>query len=174
MEKNMSLGRYAFYYGVTSGFILALISLLSYVPLLASVVWLVRIVALVFLTLYFSRRYRDQYNGGVLTSGQGFLLIFLMFVYIGIVAGVYTGFQAYITVAKSPDELFAVLRDTYDHSGVDVSDAMLHTVIGIAPYVAATMVLIGHLILGAILGAIFSSSLKREPMPGDGTPEAFN
>lgn len=98
MEKNMSLGKYAFYYGVTTGFILALISLLSYVPVLASVVWLVRILALVFLTLYFSRRYRDQYNGGALTSGQGFQLVFLMFVYIGIVAALYTGLQVYIAV----------------------------------------------------------------------------
>ena len=179
MEKNMSLGKYAFYYGVTTGFILALISLLSYVPVLASVVWLVRILALVFLTLYFSRRYRDQYNGGALTSGQGFQLVFLMFVYIGIVAALYTGLQVYIAVAKDSAEMYSVLRDTYDQAGVDVSDAMIRSAVSMAPYAVGIIMMIGHLILGAILGAIFSSSLKREPAPQNwqdenGTPGTFN
>ena len=59
MENKMSLGKYAFYYGITTGFILALISLLAYVPGLGSVIWIVRIIALVMLTMYFVRRYRD-------------------------------------------------------------------------------------------------------------------
>ena len=70
MEKRMSVGQYAFYYGVTTGFALALISLLSYVPVLGTIAWLLRLLALVFLTMYFVRRYRDQFNNGVLTSGE--------------------------------------------------------------------------------------------------------
>ena len=175
MERNMSLGKYAFYYGVTTGFILALISLLAYVPLLASVVWLVRIIALVVLTLYFARRYRDQYNGGVLTTGQGFLITFLMFLYIGIVAAFYTVFQVYILAAKESDEMFTLLRDAYDNAGVDISDGMIRSVISVVPYVTGLLSFFGHLFLGAILGAIFSSSLKREGGIGrDGSPQAFN
>ena len=52
MEKRMSVGQYAFYYGVTTGFALALISLLSYVPVLGTIAWLLRLLALVFLTMY--------------------------------------------------------------------------------------------------------------------------
>ena len=100
MEKRMSVGQYAFYYGVTTGFALALISLLSYVPVLGTIAWLLRLLALVFLTMYFVRRYRDQFNNGVLTSGEGFLLTFLMFLYIGIIAALDTGGQIALMAAK--------------------------------------------------------------------------
>lgn len=165
MENKMSLGKYAFYYGITTGFILALISLLAYVPGLGSVIWIVRIIALVMLTMYFVRRYRDQFNGGILTSGEGFKLTFLLFVYIGIIAALYSGFQVQIAASKDSQEMFELLRETYDNAGMDISDSMIRSVIGIVPYVTAIFYMIGHLIVGAIFGAIYSSSLKREPQP---------
>lgn len=161
----MSLGKYAFYYGITTGFILALISLLAYVPGLGSVIWIVRIIALVMLTMYFVRRYRDQFNGGFLTSGEGFKLTFLIFVYIGIVAALYSGFQVKIEASKNSQEMFELLRETYDNAGMDISDSVIRNVIGIVPYLVAVFYMIGHLIIGAIFGAIYSSSLKREPQP---------
>ena len=106
MEKRMSVGQYAFYYGVTTGFALALISLLSYVPMLGTIAWLLRLLALVFLTMYFVRRYRDQFNGGTLTSGEGFLLTFLMFLYIGIIAALYSGAQIALMAAKDSQPCF--------------------------------------------------------------------
>ena len=169
----MSLGKYAFYYGITTGFILALISLLAYVPGLGSVIWIVRIIALVMLTMYFVRRYRDQFNGGLLTSGAAFKLTFLIFVYIGIVAALYSGFQVKIEASKNSQEMFELLRETYDNAGMDISDSVIRNVIGIVPYLVAVFYMIGHLIIGAIFGAIYSSSLKREPQPpaenNDGT-----
>ena len=168
MENKMSLGKYAFYYGITTGFILALISLLTYVPGLGSVIWIVRIIALVMLTMYFVRRYRDQFNGGILTSGEGFKLTFLLFVYIGIIAALYSGFQVQIAASKDSPEMFELLRETYDNAGMDISDSMIHSVIGVVPYVTAIFYMIGHLIVGAIFGAIYSSSLKREPQPPAG------
>lgn len=161
----MSLGKYAFYYGITTGFILALISLLAYVPGLGSVIWIVRIIALVMLTMYFVRRYRDQFNGGLLTSGEAFKLTFLIFVYIGIIAALYSGFQVKIEASKNSQEMFELLRETYDNAGMDISDSMIRSVIGIVPYLVAIFYMIGHLIVGAIFGAIYSSSLKREPQP---------
>lgn len=161
----MSLGKYAFYYGITTGFILALISLLAYVPGLGSVIWIVRIIALVMLTMYFVRRYRDQFNGGLLTSGAAFKLTFLIFVYIGIVAALYSGFQVKIEASKNSQEMFELLRETYDNAGMDISDSVIRNVIGIVPYLVAVFYMIGHLIIGAIFGAIYSSSLKREPQP---------
>lgn len=164
----MSLGKYAFYYGITTGFILALISLLTYIPGLGSVIWIVRIIALVMLTMYFVRRYRDQFNGGILTSGEGFKLTFLMFVYIGIIAALYSGFQVQIAASKDSQGMFEILRETYDNAGMDISDSMIRNVIGVVPYVTAIFYMIGHLIVGAIFGAIYSSSLKREPQPPAG------
>lgn len=175
MEKSMSVGKYAFYYGVTTGFILALISLLAYVPGLGAVIWIVRLIALVFLTMYFVRRYRDQFNGGVLTSGEGFLLTFLMFLYIGIIAALYTGVQVFLMSTKDSQEMFDVLRETYDEAGLDISDAMIRSVIGVVPYVAGVFYIIGHLIVGAIFGAIYSSSFKREKtFPTDENDLNFN
>lgn len=168
MENKMSLGKYAFYYGITTGFILALISLLTYIPGLGSVIWIVRIIALVMLTMYFVRRYRDQFNGGILTSGEGFKLTFLMFVYIGIIAALYSGFQVQIAASKDSQGMFEILRETYDNAGMDISDSMIRNVIGVVPYVTAIFYMIGHLIVGAIFGAIYSSSLKREPQPPAG------
>lgn len=62
MEKRMPLGKYAFYYGVTTGFALALISLLSFIPVVSPVVGLVRFIAMILLTMFFVRRYRDEFN----------------------------------------------------------------------------------------------------------------
>lgn len=137
MEKRMSVGQYAFYYGVTTGFALALISLLSYVPVLGTIAWLLRLLALVFLTMYFVRRYRDQFNNGVLTSGEGFLL----------------------------------LQQTYQDAGIDISDQTIRDVIKIVPYVVGIFYILGHLVVGAIFGAIYSSSFRRDaPYPPEGQP----
>lgn len=75
--------------------------------------------------------------------------------------------------------MYSVLRDTYDQAGVNVSDAMIRSAVSMAPIMVGIIMMIGHLILGAILGAIFSSSLKREPAPQNwqdenGTPGTFN
>lgn len=166
MEKRMSVGQYAFYCGVTTGFALALISLLSYVPVLGTIAWLLRLLALVFLTMYFVRRYRDQFNGGTLTSGEGFLLTFLMFLYIGIIAALYSGAQIALMAAKDSQELFLLLQQTYEDAGIDIPDQTIRDVIKIVPYVVGIFYILGHLVVGAIFGAIYSSSFRREdPYP---------
>ena len=177
----MSVGQYAFYYGVTTGFALALISLLSYVPVLGTIAWLLRLLALVFLTMYFVRRYRDQFNNGVLTSGEGFLLTFLMFLYIGIIAALYTGGQIALMAAKDSQELFLLLQQTYQDAGIDIPDQTIRDVIKIVPYVVGIFYILGHLVVGAIFGAIYSSSFlssrrtthelirSRESFPGTAT-----
>lgn len=86
----MSLAKYSLCAGATTGLALALISLLGYVPPVSSVVWAVRLIALVLLTMFFTRRFRDRYNDGTLTSGEGFKFTFLMFMYIGIIAAIYS------------------------------------------------------------------------------------
>ena len=161
-EREFSLGKYAFYYGVTTGFILALISLLAYVPVLAPVVWLVRIIVLVWLVLYFVRRYRDQYNQGELTFGQGFFLTLLLFVYVGVIAAIYTGFQAGIMSAKESSQMFELLRDAYDQAGIDLPDNVIYRIINVIPYISSFCCFLGHLILGVLVGLIFSASLKRD------------
>lgn len=171
MEKRMSVGQYAFYYGVTTGFALALISLLSYVPVLGTIAWLLRLLALVFLTMYFVRRYRDQFNNGVLTSGEGFLLTFLMFLYIGIIAALYTGGQIALMAAKDSQELFLLLQETYQDAGIDIPDQTIRDVIKIVPYVVGIFYILGHLVVGAIFGAIYSSSFRRDaPYPPEEQP----
>lgn len=103
MEKRMSVGQYAFYYGVTTGFALALISLLSYVPVLGTIAWL--------------------------------------------------------------------LQQTYQDAGIDIPDQTIRDVIKIVPYVVGIFYILGHLVVGAIFGAIYSSSFRRDaPYPPEGQP----
>lgn len=88
MEKRISVGQYAFYYGVTTGFALALISLLS-----------------------------------------------------------------------------------YEDAGIDIPDQTIRDVIKIVPYVVGIFYILGHLVVGAIFGAIYSSSFRRDaPYPPEGQP----
>lgn len=158
----MPLGKYAFYYGVTTGFALALISLLSFIPVVSPVVGLVRFIAMILLTMFFIRRYRDEFNDNRLSGGEAFRLTFLMFLYVGIIAALFIGFQIKIAALGSSDELFTILQDTYADAGIDVSDQMISSAIALVPYMAGIFALIGHLIIGAIVGAIYSSAFKRE------------
>ena len=155
----MPLGKYASYYGVTTGFALALISLLSFIPVVSPVVGLVRFIAMILLTMFFVRRYRDEFNDNRLSGGEAFRLTFL---YIGIIAALFIGFQIKIAALGSSDELFTILQDTYAEAGIDVSDQMISSAIALVPYMAGIFALIGHLIIGAIVGAIYSSAFKRE------------
>ena len=139
--------------------------------LLGIIAWLLRLLALVFLTMYFVRRYRDQFNGGTLTSGEGFLLTFLMFLYIGIIAALYSGAQIALMAAKDSQELFLLLQQTYEDAGIDIPDQTIRDVIKIVPYVVGIFYILGHLVVGAIFGAIYSSSFRREdPYPTDEQP----
>ena len=117
------------------------------------------------------RRYRDQFNNGVLTSGEGFLLTFLMFLYIGIIAALYTGGQIALMAAKDSQELFLLLQQPYQDAGIDIPDQTIRDVIKIVPYVVGIFYILGHLVVGAIFGAIYSSSFRRDaPYPPEGQP----
>ena len=141
----MSLAKYSLCAGATTGLALALISLLDYVPPVSSVVWAVRLIALVSLTMFFTRRFRDRYNDGTLTSGEGFKFTFLMFMYIGVEA----------------------VSEGYADAGIDISADYIEKMMGFVPYFAAFFTFLGHLILGAIFGAIYSSSFRRDAAVGN-------
>lgn len=163
----MSLAKYSLCAGVTTGLALALISLLGYVPAVSSVVWAVRLIALVLLTMLFTRRFRDRYNGGTLTSGEGFKFTFLMFLYIGIIAALYSIFNIVMLPQGDMDVVVEAVSESYADAGIDISADYIEKIIGFVPYFAAFFTFLGHLIIGAIFGAIYSSSFRRDAAAGN-------
>lgn len=162
----MSLAKYSLCAGATTGIALALVSLLDYVPAVSSVVWAVRLIGLVLLTMFFTRRFRDRYNSGVLTSGEGFKFTFLMFLYIGIIAALYSIFNIIMLPQGDMDVVVEAVSEGYADAGIDISADYIEKMMNFVPYFAAFFTLLGHLILGAIFGAIYSSSFRRDPAAG--------
>ena len=163
----MSLAKYSLCAGVTTGLALVLISLLGYIPPASSVVWAVRLIALVLLTMLFTRRFRDRYNGGTLTSGEGFKFTFLMFLYIGIIAALYSIFNIVMLPQGDMDVVVEAVSESYADAGIDISADYIEKIIGFVPYFAAFFTFLGHLIIGAIFGAIYSSSFRRDAAAGN-------
>ena len=158
----MSLAKYSLCAGATTGLALALISLLDYVPPVSSVVWAVRLIALVLLTMFFTR-----YNDGTLTSGEGFKFTFLMFMYIGIIAAIYSIVSIAAIPSGDMDVVVEAVSEGYADAGIDISADYIEKMMGFVPYFAAFFTFLGHLILGAIFGAIYSSSFRRDAAVGN-------
>ncbi len=163
----MSLAKYSLCAGATTGLALALISLLDYVPPVSSVVWAVRLIALVSLTMFFTRRFRDRYNDGTLTSGEGFKFTFLMFMYIGIIAAIYSIVSIAAIPSDDMDVVVEAVSEGYADAGIDISADYIEKMMSFVPYFAAFFTFLGHLILGAIFGAIYSSSFRRDAAVGN-------
>ena len=150
----MSLAKYSLCAGATTGLALALISLLGYVPPVSSVVWAVRLIALVSLTMFFTRRFRDRYNDGTLTSGDG------------IIAAIYSIVSIAAIPSGDMDVVVEAVSEGYADAGIDISADYIEKMMGFVPYFAAFFTFLGHLILGAIFGAIYSSSFRRDAAVG--------
>ncbi|MDD4820402.1 MAG: DUF4199 domain-containing protein [Flavobacteriales bacterium] len=158
----MSISKYAFGAGMLSGAVLAVITLGGKIPSLASVIWAIRLIALVALTMYFVRTYRDKYHGGYINGAEVFSLTFQIFLYIGIVAGLYSLITMTIMPSDQFETAIQITQESYSDAGVDISGVDFEKVMKLIPYFTAFFMLLGHIIIGLIFGAIYSSSFRRE------------
>ena len=117
--------------------------------------------------MFFTRRFRDRYNDGTLTSGEGFKFTFLMFMYIGIIAAIYSIVSIAAIPSGDMDVVVEAVSEGYADAGIDISADYIEKMMSFVPYFATFFTFLGHLILGAIFGAIYSSSFRRDAAVGN-------
>ena len=93
------------------------------------------------------RRFRDRYNDGTLTSGEGFKFTFLMFMYIGIIAAIYSIVSIAAIPSGDMDVVIEAVSEGYADAGIDISADYIEKMMGFVPYFAAFFTFLGHLIL---------------------------
>lgn len=158
----MSISKYAFGAGLLTGAVLALITLGDKIPSISGIVWALRLIALVGMTMYFIQSYRNKYGQGYISGNTVFSMTFQMFLYIGIIAAGYNFLS--ITLMPSDDFQMAlnITQQSYADAGVDISNVNFDKIIELIPYFSAFFMFLGHLITGLIFGGLYTLIFRRE------------
>ena len=76
-----------------------------------------------------------------------------------------------VSIAAIPsgdmDVVVEAVSEGYADAGIDISADYIEKMMSFVPYFATFFTFLGHLILGAIFGAIYSSSFRRDAAVGN-------
>ena len=162
MENNVSFFKFSLTSGLTVGALAVIVTLLERIDGLAGIVSIGRFILLIAMTMYFTRMYRDRYNGGYITRGRAFSMALLMMLCVGVVAMVYTYIKTSGIPPATYDEMIVMMKDVYAEQGLNLPDESWDSVVEMIPYATALMTFIGHVVLGAMVGGIAAMKLRRE------------
>ncbi len=162
MENNVSFFKFSLTSGLTVGALAVMVTLLERIDGLAGIVSIGRFILLIAMTMYFTRMYRDRYNGGYITGGRAFSMALVILVCVGVIAAIYTYIKTSAIPADTYNEMIEIMKDTYEQNGISLTDENWNDVLSMIPYATALMTFIGHVVLGAMVGGIAAMKLRRE------------
>ena len=161
MENNVSFFKFSLTSGLTVGALAVIVTLLERIDGLAGIVSIGRFILLIAMTMYFTRMYRDRYNGGYITRGRAFSMALLMMLCVGVVAMVYTYIKTSGIPPATYDEMIVMMKDVYAEQGLNLPDESWDSVVEMIPYASSLMALVGHVFLGVMVGAVAAMSIRR-------------
>lgn len=161
MEREVSWVRFSLTSGITIGAVAVLVTMLERIEALVGVVSILRFILLISMSMYFIRVYRDRYNEGHISGGRSFAMALIMMLCVGVVAMVYTYIKTSGIPPATYDEMIVMMKDVYEEQGVNLPDESWDKVVEMIPYASSLMALLGHVFLGAMVGAVAAMSIRR-------------
>jgi hypothetical protein len=168
-EKQRSSTQQALFYGMITGVILIVYSLILYIANLYTnrALGYVALLLLVAGMVYGTLEYRKTYGNGFLTYGKAFSLCFMIALFTSILTAIYTYFFAEFIFPGLSQEILEKAREEMMNSGREVTEEQIE--IGLewtrkftTPVMMAILDLVTKVFFGVILSLLAALFLKKE------------
>lgn len=168
-EKQRSVSQHALVYGLITGVILIVFSLVLYLANLHlnKTLGYIGYIFIIGGMVYGTLEYRKKYLNGFMTYGKAFSSCFLIGVFAGILASVYMFFFAQFINPGFVQELLDQTREQMMSSNQNMTEEQLDQALAISakfmsPPFLAIWGLLAYIIISAILSLIIGLFLKKE------------
>jgi hypothetical protein len=168
-EKPRSSTTHGLYYGLTTGAVLIVFSLLLFITNLYLNKWLSTVGYAILLggMIWGTMEYRKKYLNGFMSYGQAFGLGFKIGLFAGILGAIYMFFFAQFINPGFTQELLDQTREQMMERSGDMSEEQMEQAIAISakfmsPPMMAVWSLLYYIVFGAIASLITAIFLKKE------------
>lgn len=168
-EKQRTLSQHALTYGLMTGAVVIVVSLVLYIAnlhmnrTLGYISYIFIIAGMVYGTL----EYRKKYLNGFMTYGKAFSSCFMICLFTGILAAIYTFFFAQFIHPGFVGELLEQSREQIVNSNPNMSEDEIEQALTVSarfmsPPFLAIWGFLANILIGAILALIIGLFLKKE------------
>lgn len=168
-EKSRSLGQHALIYGILTGAVLIVFSLILFLVNLHmnKTLGYISYIFIIGGMLLCSLDYRKKYLNGYMSYGKAFTACFLVGLYAAILSGIYTYFFAEFIHPGMVQELTEQARENIMATNQNMTDEQLETALAystkfMSPPFLAIWGMIGTAIISTIISLILAIFIRKE------------
>lgn len=171
-DKNPSLGRITFIYGLLLALAMIVFSLILFIldldqnKYIQFISYVILLVGIIWSQIHF----RDKYSGGFLNYGRSFSVGFLTALFAAIVMSIYAYvYFAYIDPGALQDAMIRAEEEMLSRGleDMEVEQALIWAEKMQKPWIYAMWALLGNVLIGVIMALITAVFTKREGEPAE-------
>jgi len=168
-EKSRSLSQHALMYGLMTGVVMIVLSLVLYLANLYmnQTLGYISYIFMIGGMVLGSIEYRKKYLNGFMTYGKAFSSCFLIGLFAGILASIYMFFFAQFIHPGLVQEFLERTREQMVNSNPNMTDEQIEQALSVSarfmtPVFLAIWGLVANILIGAVLSLIIGLFLKKE------------